>query len=148
MYATMSSSDAGGRHDDDALRTCCADDDAGVNLRRPCDGCPLTSDIVMRVEQDMDAPIHMYYILHKFYQNHKRYVRSAVYDQLHGEDLGASSLSSCTPKLYITGEKDSNFTDSGRVRPCGLVSWSTFNDTFTNFQVCDMNTTCIRIRTC
>ena len=115
---------------------CCADEEAGVNVTRPCTGCAPESDIVMRVEQDMDAPIHIYYILHSFYQNHKRYVRSAVYDQYHGEDLGASSLSACIPRLYLTGESDSNFTDNGRMRPCGLISWSTFNDTFDDFRVC------------
>lgn len=106
-----------------------------MNVTRPCPGCPLASQIVMRVEQDMEAPIHIYYILHNFYQNHKRYVRSANYNQMHGEDSGSSSLKPCIPRLYVTGEGDGNFTNNGLVKPCGLVSWSTFNDTFTNFRV-------------
>jgi hypothetical protein len=119
-----------------------AEEEAGVNVTRPCPGCPLASQIVMRVEQDMDAPIHMYYILHNFYQNHKRYVRSSNHDQLHGNDVKVSKLSECIPKLYLTGVRDSNLTSNGLVKPCGLVAWSTFNDTFINFRVCCL-TTCV-----
>lgn len=87
------------------------------------------------VKQDMDAPIRIYYILHNFYQSHKRYVRSVSYAQLHGGDVSASGLGACTPQRYLTNMPDDQFANEGLINPCGLAAWSLFNDTFTDFKV-------------
>jgi LEM3 (ligand-effect modulator 3) family / CDC50 family len=84
----------------------------------------------------MDAPVHVYYVLSDFFQNHKRYVRSVDYNQLHGKDVGAKSLASCVPQRYYGGsEKNSSLPHNGLMNPCGLTAWSVFNDSFSDFQV-------------
>jgi hypothetical protein len=89
----------------------------------------------MKVEQDMEAPIHMYYILHDFYQNHKRYVRSVSYNQLHGKEVSTKDLVECKPQRDLFGSGNSSFVDGGLIEPCGVIAWSNFNDSFTDFRV-------------
>jgi LEM3 (ligand-effect modulator 3) family / CDC50 family len=83
----------------------------------------------------MDAPVHVYYVLSDFYQNHKRYVRSVDYNQLHGEDASAGSLGNCVPQRYVGSEPKPSLNNSGLMNPCGLTAWSLFNDSFTDFEV-------------
>lgn len=68
----------------------------------------------------MELPVYVYYSLHNFYQNHRRYVKSRSDKQLRGETLASSELSDCDPLKT---------DDSGRLlSPCGLIANSLFDD--------------------
>jgi len=76
----------------------------------------------------MTLPVYIYYKLDNFYQNHRRYVGSRNDDQLGGSVITSySSLSSCDPIESFNGSTDD---PSLFYTPCGLIAWSTFNDTF------------------
>lgn len=68
----------------------------------------------------MKAPIHIYYQLDNYYQNHRRYVKSRNDKQLQ-YGLHYIQTSSCMPEEYSNGYP---------IVPCGLVAWSMFNDTY------------------
>lgn len=80
--------------------------------------------IQFTVPIELKAPIFLYYKLTNFYQNHRKYVKSLSYNQLHGDSINkGDAMSSCSPisvepvteKIYY---------------PCGLIANSMFNDTF------------------
>ena len=84
----------------------------------------------------MDPPIFFFYEIDNFYQNHRRYVRSKSLDQLAGEDISESELSSdCDPIMYVKDLnpkfKTNNFgitlNDSLMANPCGLIANSFFD---------------------
>ena len=54
----------------------------------------------------------------------RRYVKSRDDAQLRGETRIGSQLTACEPERYLGGDS------SKLIDPCGLVAWSTFNDTF------------------
>ncbi|KII88909.1 hypothetical protein PLICRDRAFT_109866 [Plicaturopsis crispa FD-325 SS-3] len=83
--------------------------------------------ITFQIPADMQAPVFMYYKLTKFYQNHRRYVKSLDSDQLKGKAVSFSTISSgdCKP-LGTVGDKI--------IYPCGLIANSVFNDTLSSFQ--------------
>ncbi|KAF9505689.1 hypothetical protein BS47DRAFT_1353728 [Hydnum rufescens UP504] len=72
---------------------------------------------------DLKPPVFLYYKLTKFYQNHRRYVKSLDTSQLTGHYRSASSLNggNCKPLAQVNGRA---------VYPCGLIANSLFNDTF------------------
>lgn len=87
--------------------------------------------------QDVPGPVYVYYQLDNFYQNHRRYVKSRSFNQLRGQELSVSDISSdCDP--IVTVDDLGNFTtvNGGTLKsgspanPCGLVAKSFFNDTF------------------
>ncbi|GMI77773.1 hypothetical protein like AT5G46150 [Hibiscus trionum] len=85
------------------------------------DSIPKNCSLLFKVDKYMKAPIHIYYQLDNYYQNHRRYVRSRSDQQLlHGRN--SQGTSSCQPV-----ESDNNRP----IVPCGLIAWSLFNDTFT-----------------
>ncbi|CAN0189423.1 unnamed protein product [Ascophyllum nodosum] len=69
----------------------------------------------------MSGPVHVYYELSNFYQNHATYVESISSDQLLGT-LTTDVSDDCTP-LYENG--------SLTLHPCGLIANTLFNDIFT-----------------
>lgn len=74
------------------------------------------------VPKPMKGPIHIYYQLENFYQNHRRYVKSRNDMQLRNKG-DASTIANCEPEA--TSE------DGGKpIVPCGLIAWSLFNDTY------------------
>ncbi|XP_044953898.1 putative ALA-interacting subunit 4 isoform X2 [Hordeum vulgare subsp. vulgare] len=72
----------------------------------------------------MKGPIHVYYQLENYYQNHRRYVKSRSDQQLRDKDYKDTSAvtKSCDPEA-TTG-------DGSLIVPCGLIAWSLFNDTY------------------
>ncbi|OQR91037.1 hypothetical protein ACHHYP_05042 [Achlya hypogyna] len=88
------------------------------------------------LDQDMKAPIYVYYQLDNFYQNHRRYVASRSDEQLRGTQ--PSSLSDCdplihTPKNTLKYDSISNTAPENgtwQLNPCGLIANSMFNDIF------------------
>jgi len=70
----------------------------------------------------MPGPVFVYYGLDNFYQNHRRFVRSRDDNQLIGEQITVSSISSeCDPYKLRDGKP---------IAPCGAIANSLFNDTF------------------
>ena len=93
----------------------------------------------MEIEEDIEAPIYVYYQLDNFYQNHRKYTKSRSLTQLKGEDLSPDDLSLCEPVVY---NEDLFATHSwggkkldpkAAANPCGLVANSFFNDTYKIF---------------
>lgn len=82
-------------------------------------------NVSLTITARMEPPIFIYYELDGFYQNHRRYVKSRVDQQLAGQNLGSSALSVCAPELNFQGNS------SAVINPCGLIAWSNFNDTYT-----------------
>ncbi|KAF6063468.1 LEM3 (ligand-effect modulator 3) / CDC50 family protein [Candida albicans] len=75
----------------------------------------------------MKSPIYLYYRLHNFYANHRRYVKSFSEDQLNGKPATLNTIKNtvgqnCQPLSDVNGK---------RIYPCGLIANSLFNDTFT-----------------
>ncbi|EPS74126.1 hypothetical protein M569_00629, partial [Genlisea aurea] len=80
-----------------------------------------TCNRTLTVTKLMKKPVHVYYQLEGFYQNHRRYVRSRNDQQLRNPGH-ARDTSSCSPE---------DTTPNGvPIVPCGLVAWSLFNDTY------------------
>ena len=71
--------------------------------------------------------VFVYYELGKYYQNHKRYVRSRDDNQMAGKGSGSGK---CAPEQYVGGNPDPSLPAQGAVTPCGLIAWSFFNDSF------------------
>lgn len=75
---------------------------------------------ILKVPKDMKQPIYIYYQLDKFYQNHRRYVKSRNDRQL-SDPKEVNNTQYCKPEATEHGSP---------VVPCGLVAWSLFNDTY------------------
>ena len=69
----------------------------------------------------------VYYELGKYYQNHKRYVRSRDDNQMAGKGGGSGQ---CAPEQYVGSQPDPSLPNQGAITPCGLIAWSFFNDSF------------------
>jgi len=105
--------------------TCCerfCDNDERRIDKNPC-------TIKMTVPERMVAPVHLYYSLENYYQNHRRYVKSRSDRQLRGETgLKPSLLSDCAPRAFANAKGRDEVANA--INPCGLIAWSVFNDTF------------------
>jgi len=105
------------------------DADSGEDvLSKKCahgkDGATNTCTFDVTINEDMEAPVLMYYVVDPFFQNYNRYVLTVYHNQLHGKKIGKGSLSRCK-------NTDSLTTPSGKeMVPCGLMATSVFNDTF------------------
>lgn len=84
----------------------------------------------LTVSKHMKAPIHIYYQLDNFYQNHRRYVKSRSDAQLRYKKK-ESEVSACKPEDMVDGKP---------IVPCGLIAWSLFNDTY-SFAIRNQNIT-------
>ena len=78
------------------------------------------------VPRVLQRPWYVYYSLHNYYQNHRRYLNSWDPGQLRGSGLTTPS-SNCRP---LQNSPDINGTEKS-VFPCGLVANSWFNGTRT-----------------
>ena len=90
------------------------------------------------IEDDIDAPVFIYYQLDGFYQNARRYIRSKEIDQLTGDDI--KKHDNCEPAeknkdmgfpANKTALDGSDLDDNSFAVPCGLMAKTFFNDTFT-----------------
>ena len=71
----------------------------------------------------LNGDIYVYYELTNYYQNNYVYSDSKSWDQWLGADFQSADIDKCSP--VKTGEGDRPYA------PCGAVSLSVFNDTFT-----------------
>ncbi|KAK9827474.1 hypothetical protein WJX74_004545 [Apatococcus lobatus] len=99
-------------------------------------GSGTTGSVTIRVTSLMKQPVYLYYQLSKYYQNHKRYVRSRDDKQLAG--VGPADAPGnrgiCSPEEFLggpNGQANPDIPNNNTVRPCGLIAWSNFNDTIT-----------------
>lgn len=81
-----------------------------------------TCSIQFSIPMQLKAPIYLYYRLSNFYQNHRKYVKSLNYNQLHGDAISeGEAISSCSPMAV---------SPDGKIYyPCGLIANSMFNGT-------------------
>ena len=105
-----------------------------------------TCTIKLKVENNMEKNIMVYYQLDGFYQNHRRYVKSKSDDQLNGKDISFEAMKDsqdCDPVITnkemgktqsITGAA---LAENDVAIPCGLIAKSFFDDKFTNWKVID-----------
>ena len=97
------------------------------------------------IEDDIDAPVFIYYQLDGFYQNARRYIRSKEMDQLTGDDI--KKHDNCEPAeknkdmgfpTNKTALDGSYLDDNSFAIPCGLMAKTFFNDSYT-FKIGDEN---------
>lgn len=81
-------------------------------------------NVTLEVKESMRGPIYLYFELHDYYQNHRRYVKGRSDEQLKGDRPSSGSLDDCKPQLFLNGSRDK------LINPCGLTAWSFFNDTY------------------
>lgn len=101
--------------------------DAGYNVTSSGVQIPVerTCQIQFDIPTNMGSPVFMFYRLSNFYQNHRRYVQSFNENQLNGKpETGAQLKSKDDCKPLITNSEGVPYY------PCGLISNSFFNDTF------------------
>ncbi|XP_009389166.2 ALA-interacting subunit 5 isoform X1 [Musa acuminata AAA Group] len=80
-----------------------------------------TCSRTLTVPRHMDGPVHIYYELDNFYQNHRRYVKSRSDKQLRSK-ASEKVTTNCAPEATTS--------DGSVIVPCGLIAWSLFNDTY------------------
>ena len=90
------------------------------------------------LEEDIDAPVFVYYQLIGFFQNSRRYVKSKETDQLTGDDINAHD--NCEPaetnsEMGFPNDKKAidettNLIGSNIAVPCGLMAKTFFTDSF------------------
>lgn len=81
-----------------------------------------TCKVSFVAEEDMAAPVYVYYQLSNFYQNHRRYVKSYDKAQMLGSTaFEAIQEKNCEPLTFATGTET-------QLNPCGLIANSLFND--------------------
>jgi len=97
-----------------------------------CDGNPWERvdanpcSITLNIGSTMKPPVYMYYKLTNYYQNHRRYVRSRSDEQLVGDETFEAEDLESTCSYHFEAPWDGNAV----INPCGLISWSWFNDTY------------------
>eukprot|EP00012_Vannella_robusta_P013539 CAMPEP_0206200608 /NCGR_PEP_ID=MMETSP0166-20121206/10985_1 /ASSEMBLY_ACC=CAM_ASM_000260 /TAXON_ID=95228 /ORGANISM="Vannella robusta, Strain DIVA3 518/3/11/1/6" /LENGTH=235 /DNA_ID=CAMNT_0053618987 /DNA_START=108 /DNA_END=812 /DNA_ORIENTATION=- len=93
--------------------------------------CDLNRKCTFRfeLEEDLEAPVYLYYRIEGFYQAYRKYYGSRSFSQLRGENANDyDTLGGCTPKI---SEDDEENDPSAVFLPCGLIATSFFNDTYT-----------------
>ena len=94
------------------------------------------------IEENMKAPIMVYYKLKGFYQNHRRYIKSKSQNQLSGK---SSDTGDCGP-IYknedlglgsdiIAADGKTILKPTDNAIPCGLMAKTYFNDSFDNWAI-------------
>lgn len=115
---------------DDYATSCCIANCGATETWKRIDRNPC--DVTIHVHETMKPPVYVYYKLTKYYQNHRRYVRSRDDNQLKGVVRTAAKLSdSDSCKYHVLANASADQTNpSNVINPCGLVAYSVFNDSF------------------
>ena len=104
-----------------------------------------TCRVQLNIGEDMQPPIFVFYELHNFYQNHRKYVSSKSSKQLSGMVVDNNTADTeCYPVSrmknlgYNTTYKSKELKPEDVANPCGLIAKSYFNgkyflDYFMNF---------------
>lgn len=80
------------------------------------------------IPEGLSAPIYLFYRLHRFHANHRRYVKSFSEDQITGSAASENTIKTAVGQNCEPMSVD----DEGRIiYPCGLIANSMFNDTYT-----------------
>lgn len=92
----------------------------------------------------LEHPVFIYYEIHNYFQNHRKYVKSYCKNQLADEDFDKAICQFCAPYAERNDYPDDNQTkellkklDASEykpkdlVHPCGLIAYSLFKDVFT-----------------
>ncbi|KAK6458030.1 putative brefeldin-a sensitivity protein [Scheffersomyces xylosifermentans] len=84
--------------------------------------------VQFEIPNKLTAPIYLFYRLHNFHANHRRFVKSFSEDQLEGKPASLDTIrnavgENCSPLSDVDGK---------RIYPCGLIANSLFNDTYTS----------------
>lgn len=118
---------------DDYAGSCCVSNCDTSETWKRVDKNPCTVSIT--VPARMEPPIYVYYKLTKYYQNHRRYVRSRDDNQLKGQVRDIATLvDSDSCGFHVVADAKVSLDDAANViNPCGLVAWSVFNDSFALF---------------
>lgn len=97
--------------------------------------------MTLNIPTDMQPPIYVFYEIHNFYQNHRRYIKSKDNSQLAGTVIeNSTAITSCDP-IYMnihlgrgsnlkSWDNSTVLPDYGVANPCGLIARSVFNDTY------------------
>lgn len=95
------------------------------------DICPITDgqfssncSFNQTITSKIESPIHVYYHITKFWQNHFLFVRSMSEEQYYGTDF--MDVESCEGNSW--GGELSKGKEGKILVPCGLQGWSYFND--------------------
>ena len=100
-----------------------------VRYDQICDGqsnCLVTFNIT----KNISGNIALLYRLNSYYQNHRRIVDSISYPQLRGSFEQYQTLTTCSPRI---SKGNSKLVEDIYV-PCGLLSFSFFNDSYIPFE--------------
>ena len=103
-------------------------------------------EIELKIENDMEPKIMIYYQLNGFYQNHRRYVKSKSDAQLSGKDISLEEMKDsqdCDPavtnedmdKKMSIGANPVQLNPKDVAIPCGLIAKSYFNDDFKEWKI-------------
>lgn len=98
--------------------------DYGVECSIPEDQYNQSCTYTHTVSSKIESPIHVYYHITKFWQNHFLFVRSMSKDQFYGSDL--TETTDCEGTSW--GGRLDRGQDGKILVPCGLQGWSYFND--------------------
>mmetsp|Transcript_9637 Transcript_9637/g.21987 ORF Transcript_9637/g.21987 Transcript_9637/m.21987 type:complete len:282 (-) Transcript_9637:662-1507(-) len=85
-------------------------------------GAAATCQVTVKVDDDMPAPVYVYYELTSFYQNHRSYVKSYDKSQLLGDVEWTEYTDKNCAQLSLAGDGVT------KLHPCGLMANSLFND--------------------
>ena len=100
--------------------------------------------ITLKIKNNMEKDIMVYYQLNGFYQNHRRYFKSKSDDQLNGKDITYEAMKDsqdCDPVITNKDmEKTKSITNKDLQEkdvaiPCGLIAKSFFNDNYKKWEL-------------
>ena len=97
-------------------------------------------NITIKINKKMKQPVMVYYQLNKFYQNHRRYVKSKSDKQLNGKSFSLKEMKNsgdCAPaetnsemnKIFVYNSTTELNPDDLAI-PCGLIAKSFFDDDY------------------
>ena len=120
-----------------------------------CTKIPSICHLNITIEKKMKQPIMVYYQLNKFYQNHRRYVKSKSDKQLNGISFTLKEMKNtgdCAP-AETNAEMNKQFVYNTNIEldpnelaiPCGLIAKSFFNDEYKLFKKNTENNELIQI---